>query len=293
MGGRSAEREISLQSGTAVLAALRRLGHDAVGIDVDLTVCQQLKTLKAEVAFIALHGRYGEDGCIQGMLETLGIPYTGAGVLASALAMDKIVSKRLFDSAGIPTPPWCLATLADHRQALALGLPLVLKPRCEGSSVGLKIVRDQADLGVALAERAGPQLVERYIAGQEISVAVFGQGEAAQCLGTVEIRPVEGIYDYAAKYQRNDTQYLVPAPLDATVLSRLEALALAAHRLLECCGATRADFRYSGSGDPMLLELNTLPGLTDHSLLPKIAAHAGIGYDQLVERIARSAAVRA
>ncbi|MBK6846104.1 MAG: D-alanine--D-alanine ligase [Proteobacteria bacterium] len=312
MGGRSLERAVSLESGAAVLAALRERGWDAVGIDLGDDPGRQLAEAGAGLVFLALHGRWGEDGCIQGLLESLRLPYTGSGVLGSALAMDKLVSKRLFEGAGLPTPRWAFpATLASVR---TLGLPAVLKPRAEGSSVGVVVVRDEATLlaqlggppaasaapdagaGAALGGAANAALLaEVYVAGRELSVAVFGSGEGARVLGTVEIRAAAGHYDYEAKYAREDTEYLVPAPLPAPIDARVRELALQAHRLLECSGATRADLRWSGREDdePLLLEVNTLPGMTSHSLLPKIAAHAGWSYGELVEAIVADARLKA
>jgi D-alanine-D-alanine ligase len=293
MGGISAEREISLQTGSAVLDALAQQGYRIVAIDVDADICQRLAEAQIEVAFVALHGRFGEDGCIQGLLELLGIPYTGSGVLASALAMDKVLTKRLLFGAGLPTPPWDYPAALDS--AAALGLPLVLKPRAEGSSVGITIARTEAELS-ELLDRVGPSnglIAERYVGGRELTLAVLGQGEKSRALGTLEIRAAEGFYDYQAKYQRDDTQYLVPAPLPAELTARLEQVALATHRLLDCRGATRVDFRWDEQLEPMVLEINTLPGLTGHSLLPKIAAHGGIDYGELVERILEDASLKA
>ncbi len=292
LGGLSAEREISLQSGEAILRALQTRGYQASAIDVDREVARRLLDQRIEVAFIALHGQQGEDGCIQGLLEALQLPYTGSSVLASALAMDKVTCKRLLDAARIPTAPWRFP--ASSAEALALGLPLVVKPRGEGSSVGLTVVRDPAELEAALTRAGGPgrAMVERFVAGREISVGVLGSGEAARYLGSVEIRPAEGLYDYAAKYTREDTQYLVPAPVPEATARRLAELALAVHRLLECSGATRTDFLWDGSGEPVVLELNTLPGMTSHSLLPKIAKHAGMSYEDLVEAMLIDASLK-
>jgi D-alanine-D-alanine ligase len=292
LGGLSAEREVSLQSGQAVLEALRGRGYHAIPVDVDEAVCRRLIEAQIEVAFIALHGRWGEDGCIQGLLESLAIPYTGSGVLASALAMDKVTAKRLFDAARIPTAPWAFPVTAEAVRAL--GLPVVVKPRGEGSSVGMSVVRAEPEIGGAL-ERAGAPfgaLCERYVKGRELSVAVLGEGATARVLGSVEIRPADGIYDYQAKYAREDTQYLVPAPVAAPIAARIGELALGVHRLLECSGATRTDFLWDGAGEPIVLELNTLPGMTGHSLLPKIAAHAGLSYADLVETIALDASLK-
>ncbi len=292
LGGLSAEREVSLESGRAVTDALRSRGYHALPVDVDESICRRLSEARIEVAFIALHGRFGEDGCIQGLLESIGIPYTGSGVLASALAMDKVTAKRLFDAARVPTAPWTYPATADAVRGL--GLPAVVKPRGEGSSVGMSVVRSEEELEPAL-ERAGAPLgalCERYVKGRELSVAVLGRGASARALGSVEIRPAAGIYDYQAKYTRDDTEYLVPAPIPAALAARLSELALQVHRLLECSGATRTDFLWAGEGEPVVLELNTLPGLTGHSLLPKIAAHAGLSYADLVETIALDASLK-
>lgn len=289
MGGRSAERAVSLESGTAVLAALRDRGWEAIGLDVGADPCLQLQQARLDAAFVVLHGRYGEDGCIQGLLESIGLPYTGSGVLASAVAMDKVLCKLLFVAAGLPTPAWVHPV--EQVNALRLGLPLVLKPRAEGSSVGLVIVRDSAALTSSLellsADQRASLLAEAFVAGRELSVAVLGTGDKARVLGSVEIRAASGVYDYEAKYERDDTEYLVPAPVSAPLAERIGEIALHAHRLLGCTGATRADFRWSGQpgDDPQLLELNTLPGMTSHSLLPKIAAEQGMSYAELVEAI--------
>ncbi|MFH1130432.1 MAG: D-alanine--D-alanine ligase, partial [Pseudomonadota bacterium] len=240
-----------------------------------------------------LHGRYGEDGCIQGLLELLNIPYTGAGVLASALAMDKVIAKQLFQNAGLPTPPWIVIQRNQVEQAKKLGFPLVVKPRSEGSSVGLAVVHSEEELEAAVCKRTQDILVEKYIPGRELSVAVLGDGAKSRCLGTVEIKPSSGLYDYQSKYEKGDTKYLVPAPLPENIVQRIEEIAVAAHSLLGCCGATRADFRWDGQDEPMLLEVNTLPGMTGSSLLPKIAARAGLSYEDLVERITCEAAVKA
>jgi len=295
LGGLSAEREVSLQTGAAVDAALRRRGYRTVQLDMDRRLCTRLLEAGVEVAFIALHGRYGEDGCVQGLLEVLGIPYTGSGVLASALAMDKVTCKRLFDAVGIPTAEWCHP--ADEEAIRRLGLPVVVKPRGEGSSVGLTVVREPAQIGPALEQAGGPSraLAERYIAGREIAVAVLGHGDDARGLGSVEIRAAEGLYDYEAKYTRDDTRYLVPAPVPEQIERRLTELALQVHRLLGCSGATRTDFIWDGAveSEPQALELNTIPGMTSHSLLPKIAGLQGMDYDDLVQAMIEGATLKA
>jgi D-alanine-D-alanine ligase len=293
MGGLSAEREVSLETGAAVFAALQRRGYDSVDLDVDRQVCQRLNQEGVELAFIALHGRYGEDGCMQGMLEAMGLPYTGSGVLASALAMDKVHSKRLFETFGLPTAAWSYPSTPEAVRSL--GLPAVIKPVREGSSVGLSVVREEGELERALEDAGGPDaaLAERYVAGREIAVGVLGSGDEARCLGSVEIRPADGLYDYEAKYLRDDTEYLCPAPVPAPVQERLAALALAAHRAIGCSGATRVDFIWDGHDDPFVLELNTIPGMTSHSLLPMVAKLQGLSFADLVEAMLQDASVRA
>lgn len=293
MGGLSAEREVSLQSGAAVLAALQSRGYNARGIDVDQHVCQQLIDAQIDIAFVVLHGRYGEDGCIQGLLESMHIPYTGSGVLASALAMDKVIARKLMETESIPTPVWRYPVTPEL--VLEMGLPAVIKPRSEGSSVGLTILREAGEIASAIEQAGGLSgaLVERYIMGRELSVAVLGQGDDARCLGSVEIRPAVNFYDYDAKYNRNDTRYIVPAPVPEPIQRRIAALALAVHRLLGCAGATRTDFLWDEQQEPVVLEINTIPGMTGHSLLPMIAAHAGLSYEDVVEAILEQASLKA
>ncbi|HTM19834.1 MAG TPA: D-alanine--D-alanine ligase [Kofleriaceae bacterium] len=293
MGGLSSEREVSLQSGAGVLRALRERGWDAVGIDwaPGTSLPALLDGAGVDAVWNALHGTYGEDGAVQGLLACMGIACTGSGILASALAMDKVASKRIFESCGLATPRWAVIepgataaqVLGDWEQ-----LPLVVKPANEGSSVGVSIVRAAADLPAALElarRHQGPTLVEEFIAGAELCTGILGEQVLASC----EIRPAVDFYDYDAKYVRDDTQYLVPPPLDAAVLAEVEKLALAAHRALGCTGYSRVDFRLRADGVPFLLEVNTLPGMTSHSLIPKCAAHVGIDYATLCERILGSA----
>jgi D-alanine-D-alanine ligase len=291
MGGPSSEREVSLATGRAVLQALTSLGLDAVGVDWEpgRDLLTLLRESRAEVVWLALHGTYGEDGCVQGLCEIVGLPYTGSGLLSSALAMDKVASRRLFASHGLAVPEWRI-----HRgleDARAIGLPLVVKPSREGSSVGVTIVHREADLEPALATAArcrGEVLVERYVAGREIQVGILDDAP----LGTVEIRPAVEFYDYQAKYQRNDTTYLCPAPLSHAEDARLRELGLAAHRALGCRSYSRVDFILADSGTAFLLEVNTLPGMTERSLIPKMAAAAGLSYATLCERILAGAALK-
>jgi D-alanine-D-alanine ligase len=293
MGGLSSEREVSLESGAGVLAALRGRGHDVVGIDWTEGISLPGELIENDIAVVwnALHGTFGEDGAVQGLLTCMRIPYTGSGLLASALAMDKVASKRIFDHTGIPSPAWrIIPPHASERDLADIELPVAVKPGNEGSSVGVSIVRERKDLmpAVALARlHRGPTLVEPYIAGTELHVAILGE----DVLGSVEVRPALGFYDYQAKYKRDDTQYLVPPPIEASVLERAEAAALVAHQALGCSGYSRVDLRLSTSGEPFVLEVNTLPGMTSHSLVPKIAAYRGISYAELCERILALASV--
>jgi D-alanine-D-alanine ligase len=293
MGGPSAEREVALASGRRVTDALSERGHSVVAIDwtgADQNLWSDLRRERVEIAFVALHGTLGEDGCIQGLLECAGIPYTGSGVLASALAMDKVASRRVFDEASIETPRWTV--YQGPADVQRIGLPLVVKPSREGSSVGISIVRDEARFEPALhlAQRLhGVVLLEEFVAGREIEVATI-DGEV---LGDVEVRPATEFYDYAAKYQRTDTQYLVPAPLTAAERQLCHDLARRAHAALGCAGVTRTDLLLSPTGRAVCLEVDTLPGLTDRSLVPKIAQHAGLDFASLCERILATAALKA
>ena len=290
MGGMSAERSVSLKSGAAVAGALRRRGWDVVEFDVGRDLPARLVAEKVEVAWLALHGRFGEDGCVQGLLECLQVPYTGSGVLASALAMDKVATRRIFDQESIESPRW--RRWHGPADVARIGFPLVVKPSSEGSSVGVTIVKDATQLQGALdaAKKChGVVLLEEYVKGREINVGVLDD----EALGEVEIRPATEFYDYEAKYIRNDTQYLVPAPITDEERRTLHSLAARAHKALGCSGATRVDLMLSESGRAVCLEINTLPGMTDHSLLPKIAAHRGMDYATLVERILDTAALHA
>jgi D-alanine-D-alanine ligase len=292
MGGPSGEREVSLRSGAAMAAALRRQGCAVVEIDVDADVAQRLRKERAELAVIALHGRWGEDGAIQGLLEILGIPYTGSGILASALAMDKIVSKRFFQQHDVPTPRFAvLPAGAPPEPPAEMALPLVVKPPCEGSTLGVTVVRAAGAFAPAVAEARrydAAALVEEFVPGADVTVGIFDD----KPLPAIEIRPKGELYDYAAKYTRGMTEYLVPAPLPDAVHRRVQELAARVHALLGCQGCTRVDFRVTPSGAPYVLEINTIPGMTETSLLPKAAAAAGIEYDRLVGWIAQAALAR-
>jgi D-alanine-D-alanine ligase len=294
LGGLSSERDVSLRTGEAVLAALRARGHDVVPIYVDRDVDVALRQESIEVAFVALHGRWGEDGCIQGLLESLGIPYTGSDVLSSALAMHKGKAKELFRLHNLPTPAYYTLTAADSIDVAGIhgdfGFPCVVKPIREGSSVGVAICNSLDELGPAF-ERAlcfdDEVLVERFIAGKEISVAILDD----RALGAVEIAPRDGFYDYGNKYTKGATDYYVPPRLSPERYRGVLAQALRAHTALGCSGATRVDMMVSDSGNEFILEVNTVPGLTPTSLLPKIADAAGISFGELCEEMLAGAAL--
>ncbi len=290
MGGSSAEREISLKSGAAVLAALRRQGVDAHAFDPAEHTLGELERAGFERVFLILHGRGGEDGTLQGVLELMGIPYTGSGVLASALGMDKWRSKLLWQGAGLPVPRSRLLTPECDFQAVAreLGLPLFVKPACEGSSVGVTKVKTASELPAAYeaARRHDPVvLAEEYLGGGEYTVAILEEGGRARALPPVGIVPATEFYDYEAKYFRDDTRYLCPTGLPAETEAQMQALAQEAFRVLGCRGWGRVDILLDGQGHPRLLEINTAPGMTDHSLVPMAARAAGIGFDDLCLRI--------
>ena len=292
-GGLSAERDVSLRTGAAVAKALRDAGYDVVQIDVGKDVPAKLVEAKVDLAFIALHGRYGEDGCIQGLLESMFIPYSGSGVMASSVAMDKAFTKQVFTARGIPTPR--SATFDTGAEALKHlpDFPVVVKPSREGSSVGVTLVKIAADYAAAVneaAKSAGPIMVEQYVKGREVQGAVL-DGEA---LGVIEIVPAREFYDYQAKYGANSgTQYIFPARLSPEQYERVNQLCLQAHRALGCSGASRSDAIVTETGDIYLLEVNTLPGMTATSLLPKIAAGQGISFTQLCERLLLGASLKA
>ena len=316
MGGRSSEREISLRTGQGVAQALRNLGHDVTSVDAAdgavLTAGQEESTARpraavlalpvsgmlaavqspavtgADVVFIALHGTYGEDGTIQAALELAGKTYTGSGVLASAIAMDKAMSKRVFEREAIPTPHWVVLESgvpgSNVDTSLLGGYPLVVKPNAEGSTVGLTIVKHPSELNAAL-EKAGRHdsqiLIEQYIEGREVTVAVVGE----EAYPVVEIEPKSGFYDYEAKYTKGMTTYTCPAELEKEEARLLRELAVECAGALGCRGVVRVDFRIDEDGEPWVLEVNTVPGMTPTSLVPMAAKAKGLTYDQLVGRI--------
>ena len=279
MGGWSHEREVSLSSGAEIARALEAAGYEVRPIDVRRDLDDLLRRLdpKPDVVFNALHGRYGEDGCIQGILECLGLRYTHSGVLASALAMDKPMAKRLFEAAGIPCPPHRVVARGELGHDEAMPLPYVIKPLNEGSSIGVRIVTDAPPpRNWEFGDRV---MVEKYIPGRELTVGVMGE----RALGVTEIRLRNGFYDYGAKYTEGKAEHLLPAPVGEAIREAAMDYAVRAHRTLGCRGVTRADFRYDDAGEGLfLLEVNTQPGMTPLSLVPEAAAHAGIPFGELV-----------
>lgn len=298
MGGTSPERDISLRTGKAVLAALTGKGYQAIAIDVGADLPQQLKDQKIEVAFVALHGKLGEDGSVQGLLEVMRIPYSHSGVLASSLAMDKIASKRMYEHAALRTPAWTVFHGTGNPLTAVdlpgnVPVPFVVKPATAGSTIGISVVRKNDRVEYAQALNAAAQydraiLVEQFVEGVEITVAVLGGGlSPVRPLPIIEIVPPEGFFDFDAKYQytRGKTQYLCPARLEPTIAAEASRMSVAAHELLSCEGVTRSDLIVDRSGNPWLLETNTIPGMTETSLVPKAARQMGMEFPELAETI--------
>jgi D-alanine-D-alanine ligase len=292
MGGDSAEAEVSLKTGTAILTVLKKNGYYAVPVQMNRSICETLAAESIGLVFNALHGKGGEDGAIQGLLETLKIPYTGSGILASALGMDKVASRKIFTYHKIPVPEFFLLHSRERRGFNAGNVPFplswVMKPCREGSSVGVSIVDEEKDIQSAMEEafRFDTEiLIEPYIRGRELQVGILDD----TALGIIEIRTKRKFYDYTAKYVPGMSEHLFPAPLPTEHAGQLKFLALAAHRALGCQGYSRVDFLFDEKQRPFLLEVNTLPGMTETSLLPEIARGVGISFDQLIERILSSA----
>ncbi|VAX30094.1 D-alanine--D-alanine ligase [hydrothermal vent metagenome] len=290
-GGVSAEREVSLKSGNAVFGALKGRGYDVVFIDATEGICETLGREGIELAFLALHGGWGEDGSLQGMLEVMGIPYTGSGVLASALAMNKEVSKKIFQQHGLNVPPYIVVGAGDRSSKSEdisivppFPAPWVVKPSREGSSVGVSVISTEQKLNEAIKEAlayGGRVIVESFVEGREVQVGILGES----VLGGVEVRTVRRFYDYHSKYTPGLTEYILPPEIDEDTRKRVEDISLRAHKALGCRGATRVDLIVDGSDLPCLLEVNTIPGMTETSLLPKIAALAGYDFPSLIEAI--------
>jgi len=295
MGGLSREREISLKTGTAILKALTGKGYNSFSIDVGHDIAEVLIREKIECAFVALHGRFGEDGTIQGMLELMKIPYTGSGVLASALAMHKILSKKIFLYEKIPTPSYEVSSREeierDRKTKISLPLPVVVKPAREGSTIGVSIVQKEEELLPAL-KRAGECdeeiLVEAFIKGKEITVGILGDIP----LPIIEIAPRSGFYDYRSKYTKGETQYIIPARLSKERSIEAQVVSLKASKALGCSGCVRVDAMVDQEGNPFIIDVNTMPGMTETSLVPQAAQHAGIPFDDLAERILLGASLK-
>lgn len=290
MGGLSAEREISLKTGQAVLSALLENGCDAVAIDAGHDLPAQLREVGTDVAFICLHGRYGEDGTVQGLLEMMQIPYTGSGVMSSSMVMDKVITKQILLYHEISTPGFVAYRSGDDRNELfkrCRHFPLVVKPAREGSTIGISIAHDRAELEAGLAEALKHDdlvLIEDYIQGDEITVSILNN----ESLPIIQIVPKSGFYDYESKYTPGHTEYLLPAPLEAVLYNRLQETSVAACKALACRGAARVDFMVR-EREFFCLEVNTIPGMTATSLLPKAAAEAGITFNELVMQILQDA----
>ena len=302
MGGQSAEREISLLTGAEIYQALVSKGYDCVKIDVDKDIAVRLRDEKPDVAFLALHGKHGEDGTMQGLLEIIGIPYTGSGVLASALAMDKIAAKKMLLAEGLPTPDYALVekerVLAGSPETAGeliakLGLPLVVKPPRQGSSIGMSIVNREDQLLSALnqALQYDPSVVlaETFIDGKEIHAAVLG-GKEPLALPLIEVDTVSGVYDYEAKYTEGMSSHTIPPRLPEDLQAKIKSLAARVFQSFGCRGLARVDFRVDRQGRPFVLEINTIPGMTRVSLCPDAARAAGIEFPELVERMVKLAA---
>ena len=299
MGGSSAEREVSLMSGGGVLQALRACGVDAHAFDPAERDMGELRQQGVARCFIALHGRHGEDGTVQGALELLGIPYTGSGVMASSVAMDKVMTKRIWEAVGLPTPRYvCLPPGRQQPQDVAavhglLGLPLIVKPPREGSSIGVTKVQSAAQMqeAVLLSARYDPDvLCEEFIEGEEVTCPVLGQGASAQVLPVIRIRAPEGAYDYQNKYFTDDVKYQCPSGLPEAEEREIQRIVLAAYQTLGCRGWGRADLMIRASDrKPFLLEMNTSPGMTSHSLVPMSARAMGIDYETLCLRVLAAA----
>jgi D-alanine-D-alanine ligase len=284
MGGLSAEREVSLSSGAAVLDALKEAGYKVMPVVYDgPRLVQELYEIKPDLVFLALHGKFGEDGTVQGLLETMGLPYTGAGVTGSAVAMDKAITKKLLKYHDIPTAQFVtLKKDSDASVVGRIGCPVVVKPSTQGSTIGMSFVYSEDELAPALKLAFSHDMevvVEKYIEGREVTVGILD----GNSLPLVEIVPKSGVYDYDAKYLTHDTTYICPAELDAALEKRLKELAKEVFSVLQGYGYARVDFRVDNDGNPYVLEMNTLPGMTSTSLLPKAAAAAGLSFGQLIE----------
>jgi len=300
MGGKSREREISLKSGKEVTEALLRKGYEAISVDAAEDVAAKLKEINPDLVFIALHGRYGEDGTIQGLLEVMGLPYTGSGVACSAICMDKVLTKKLLMYEGIPTAPFTVIDRDDyfknsgavHEQIIKdLGLPVVIKPSTQGSSIGTNIIREEGALDGAIVEALSMSeqaMAEKFVDGVEITASVLGNNEPV-ALPLIEIVPAQDFYSYEAKYTPGGSAHIIPARISSEATEKAKSFAKHIYRSFNCRGFSRIDFIIDSSDQPWVLEVNTIPGMTDLSLFPDAASHYGMGYDDLVEEIVKLA----
>ncbi|MBF7083327.1 D-alanine--D-alanine ligase [Desulfallas sp. Bu1-1] len=295
LGGRSAEREVSLRTGEAIYQALLNNGYDAVKIDVDRNIVENIKANGVELAFIALHGKYGEDGTIQGLLEILEIPYVGSGVLASAIAMNKITTKKILVYEGIPTPEFLTVTRREfsaraetvEQRILQMGLPVVIKAATQGSTIGISFVRNPGEIKPALEEafKYDPEaLVEKMIEGIEITVPVLGN-EEPEVLPLIEIVSATGVYDYKAKYTVGLSEHIIPPRIEENIQNEIKSLAHKVYKAIGCRGLARIDFIVDNSGNTYVLEVNTIPGMTETSLFPDSARAAGISFEELIKKL--------
>jgi D-alanine-D-alanine ligase len=297
MGGRSGEREVSLRSGKRVFESLKKQGYNVISLDTGPDLINKLKKGKVDVVFIMLHGRFGEDGTIQGLLEMHGIPYTGSKVLASAIGMNKIASKRIWASFGIPTPKFTEINPENISKEIdkvkkCFPFPVVVKPVSEGSSLGVTIVREADKLDDVIKKTVkefNDVFVEEFIAGQEVTVGILGVDSGLQALPILELVPKSDFYDYKAKYTAGMTEFVIPARLSKPVSEHVQSIALEAHRAVGAYGFSRVDIIVSRDHVPYVHDINTIPGMTERSDLPAEAAHAGISFDQLVVKILESA----
>ncbi len=297
MGGISAEREVSLRSGKAVLDALLALNYDAQAIDFNSNSIKDIIAYNPDLVFIALHGKYGEDGTVQGLLESLQIPYTGSGVTTSAVCIDKVLSKRIFNSAGIPNAPFRIIYPQDlddpvilHKQLTSdLGLPMVIKAATQGSSIGTYIIKDENEILSAINNAfnySREVLVEKFIDGQELTVAIIGNN-VPQVLPLIEITSANEFYDYESKYTKGMCEHIIPARIGEESQAEITRISKQVYTLMGCQGFARVDFMLDKSGQPFVLEVNTIPGMTEMSLVPDAARAAGISFPELIEMIVK------
>ena len=288
MGGKSSEREISLKSGAAILQSLARRGYDAAAIDAANGLVETLKRENVQVAFIALHGRWGEDGTVQGLLEMMGIPYTGSGVLGSAISMDKTIMKLLLDSIDLPTPAYAICTAGND---VKFPIPFVVKPANEGSTIGISIVRKKEDKAEAIESAMKYDrkvLLEKYVEGDEITVGVVND----EVLPVIQVKPKKGFYDFEAKYTKGMTEYIIPARISKKAEKRAQNLGLTVYKAFDLSGCARIDMMLDDKDVPLVIDINTSPGMTETSLVPKAWGYLGRSFDDLVEEILKGASLK-